>query len=485
MNKSIRALSVFLCFSLLLMSCENKSLDSTESPHLTEAEDLFGTLLAMNPSQGFRDGELRKRAETEGWTQIRNSETDYAKFMEELKRGTPSSVKMLKELGFSTDREIVAAFVWNVIENQKGSYEWDIPDTIVSALGEADVSLSAVVIPFVNWDQDSIPGNCKAFDFLYYDYKADTPTDWEAYSKFLMAAVERYDGDGVEDMPGLTLPVKAWEIGNEFDGNCGGDLNQAENYFQLQKISYESIKTADPEAMVLNGGSLELKSTVRDIPAFWEEFFELGGGNFIDAFNMHFNRGKSGVSDKMNEEFEDTVSFFNETMQKNGIQKPIWITEFGTYSGSPTLGGPVQQREGQTPNLPSQSEELQAAWHMKESIFAFAHNVTKILIDFQGADNSSIGGAGLYKQNGEPRAFAETLKTINQKLKGFDSVEEIEAGQYRFTLEGKEIYVLWEGSIPKELNGPVQVTDMYGQTQEMDASEIQILADAPIFVEKE
>ena len=27
--------------------------------------------------------------------------------------------------------------------------------------------------------------------------------------------VERYDGDGVDDMPGLEIPVKHWEIDNE------------------------------------------------------------------------------------------------------------------------------------------------------------------------------------------------------------------------------------------------------------------------------
>ena len=30
-----------------------------------------------------------------------------------------------------------------------------------------------------------------------------------------MATVERYDGDGLEDMPGLSNPIKHWQVGNE------------------------------------------------------------------------------------------------------------------------------------------------------------------------------------------------------------------------------------------------------------------------------
>jgi len=49
------------------------------------------------------------------------------------------------------------------------------------------------------------------------------------YEKWLTAVVERYDGDGKDDMKGLQFPVLHYEIGNEPDlekdpvsgiGNC-------------------------------------------------------------------------------------------------------------------------------------------------------------------------------------------------------------------------------------------------------------------------
>ena len=117
--------------------------------------------------------------------------------------------------------------------------------------------------PFVNWDQTDITAEeykekCGAIDFGYYDFKAGQVSDWEAFEKFLTATVERYDGDGKNDMPGLTTRVEAWEIGNEIEGSCGGFSGDPEGYIELLSASYRIIKEADPTAIVLNGGALEV-----------------------------------------------------------------------------------------------------------------------------------------------------------------------------------------------------------------------------------
>ena len=35
------------------------------------------------------------------------------------------------------------------------------------------------------------------------------------YKNFLIKLVDRYDGDGLNDMPGLTKPIKYWDVMNE------------------------------------------------------------------------------------------------------------------------------------------------------------------------------------------------------------------------------------------------------------------------------
>ncbi|MGQ9576341.1 MAG: hypothetical protein ACUVUC_13585 [Thermoguttaceae bacterium] len=37
----------------------------------------------------------------------------------------------------------------------------------------------------------------------------------EAYIRFVKAVVERYDGDGVDDMTGLNVPIRYWQFENE------------------------------------------------------------------------------------------------------------------------------------------------------------------------------------------------------------------------------------------------------------------------------
>jgi uncharacterized repeat protein (TIGR01451 family) len=64
--------------------------------------------------------------------------------------------------------------------------------------------------------------------------------------------VERYDGDGLNDMPGLTLPVNAWELFDRFtpDSNTwtGCTLERYDQYLQLASAL---ARVADPEVTIL------------------------------------------------------------------------------------------------------------------------------------------------------------------------------------------------------------------------------------------
>jgi hypothetical protein len=92
----------------------------------------------------------------------------------------------------------------------------------------------------------------------------------KAYEEFVKRVVERYDGDGKDDMPGLLYPIKYWEVSNEpsmqeelvfFSGS-------PEDYYDLLRVTYQAVKDADPEALVLHGGiagfgGMERKSSGR------------------------------------------------------------------------------------------------------------------------------------------------------------------------------------------------------------------------------
>ena len=57
----------------------------------------------------------------------------------------------------------------------------------------------------------------------------------------------RYDGDGIDDMPGLREPIKYWQVDNE-------PPHGLRDYAGFLKITYRAIKEADPEAKVIIGG---------------------------------------------------------------------------------------------------------------------------------------------------------------------------------------------------------------------------------------
>lgn len=96
--------------------------------------------------------------------------------------------------------------------------------------------------------------------------QAYLPADMAAYSAYVTRVVERYDGDGVDDMPGLLHPVRYWEVDNEVDLKNANVARGATveydpkvfctpaEYAQVLIASSKAIKAAFPGARVLNAG---------------------------------------------------------------------------------------------------------------------------------------------------------------------------------------------------------------------------------------
>lgn len=490
----------------------------------SNVKSLFGTMIAFNINEAPMDtpgiiDTLRK-----GWTEFRKDNTAYQNLLSNLKKLIQDRTKLVKATGFYIDRGF-DYFTWNVIEPQKGQFDWGLTDIYVKGATNAGVKISAVVQPFVSWDQKNTSplANCNALDFAFYDYKAGPPNDLAEYKNFLTKTVERYRDR-----------VAVWEIGNEYDGGCGGYENNPQEYFDLLKISSETIKKVDPKAIVTNGGALEFPDT--SIRNFWTKFFQLGGGQYLDYFNIHYNVERS-PNPKLNPAaFQEVLTFFNNLMEKNGGRKPLYLTEFGIYSGSPSepapmVAGPTQgpsqlpppsqppsgdkcgdgicdDFEKANPNacpqdcggsmpsgspsqniqpnqgkaLPNLSENAQAILYFKDSILAFANGVQVVFIDLIG-DDHVVGSSMAFNINGQPRLFLAALKMIDSKIGSFSKVEKIVDGQYKFTVGDKTIYALWSGILPNEISGQVKVTDIMGQEQIMSVATVKLSADRPVFIE--
>ena len=318
---------------------------ATNAIPIVNANSLFGTMIAFNINEAAMSTPGMMDALQKGWTEFRKDSSAYQNLKSNLKKLIQDRIKLVKATGFSLDREFFPYF-WNVIEPQKGQFDWEMTDFYAQAASNAGVKISAIIQPFANWDQKNISSSasCNALDFAYYDYKASPPNDLAEYKNFLTKRVERYKDN-----------IAIWEIGNEVEGDCGGYKNNPQGYAALLKISYETIKKVDQQAIILNGGALEFG----EARSFWQQFFALGGGQYTDYFNLHYNAARSPDVRLDPATFQEDLTFFNNLMEKNGGKKPLYLTEFGIYSGTPSepapmTGGPAQGPGQTQTNLPTQ-----------------------------------------------------------------------------------------------------------------------------------
>jgi hypothetical protein len=89
------------------------------------------------------------------------------------------------------------------------------------------------------------------------------PGSLEAWADCVTRLVERYDGDGIDDMPGLVAPIRYWEVDNEPDlkntnvaTNAPGRYDPAtfctpEEYAAVLLAASGAIRAASPDTKVL------------------------------------------------------------------------------------------------------------------------------------------------------------------------------------------------------------------------------------------
>jgi hypothetical protein len=187
------------------------------------------------------------------------------------------------------------------------------------------------------------------------------PKDVVKYQRWVRAVVERYDGDGVDDMPGLTAPIKYWQVDNE-------PPRRREGYADLVRITSEAVKEADPTAKVLIGGLLIPFDDYRERIYEREQLpiLQQLQGKGIDIVDLHWF-GHLDESRRLPKALE---RFRSDLRQCGFDNTPIWFTEVGTYSNTP------RHRQGHP--LPLQSERQQANEMVKRHVVALGEGIEKL-----------------------------------------------------------------------------------------------------------
>ena len=93
-------------------------------------------------------------------------------------------------------------FIWNHIEKEKGNFNWEETDKYVLYAQEHNQTILATIWPHANWEQKSCkrkkaksPFGKKLAKYL------SKPCSMDDYKTFLLMLIDRYDGDGSNDMP--------------------------------------------------------------------------------------------------------------------------------------------------------------------------------------------------------------------------------------------------------------------------------------------
>jgi len=204
----------------------------------------------------------------------------------------------------------------NVQDLSARDFDWSEADALMHVVGEARLDLVVVVGPW--------PGaRTGAFTDQYL------PEDLDAYEAAIARIAERYDGDGVNDMPGLPRPVLAWEVDNEPDlhhlrpprGAQGSppreDFQTPAEYAEIVIRTARAIRSADPDAFVISGGFY--RPTSKEGGAYVAEVLETPGVlDALDAMSVHCYFSHDSLS-----EVAATMDFF----RTHAPEHPVWVTE--------------------------------------------------------------------------------------------------------------------------------------------------------------
>ena len=238
----------------------------------------------------------------------------------------------IRMIGAGWTRPHPGPFAWGWIEKSRGEYDFSATDQWVKAAQDKDVALLATIWPYADWDQRICHGDdCGVgeTDIFYPRAKGGMvegisrsrckPCDMDGYKAFVIKMVERYDGDGVDDMTGLTQPIKYFEVGNEpalrsteltfFKGS-------PQEYADILKATYEGVKSACPDCSVVQGG---MEGIDPKFTTYWDQVYKAGGGGYFDIGNIHYIN--NGDLSNLN------VAKYQELLKNNGLDKPVWVTE--------------------------------------------------------------------------------------------------------------------------------------------------------------
>lgn len=319
------------------------------------------------------------------------------------------------------------SFAWgNVDPDLDGkNFNFNYQDLYVRLAQENDIQLLLALSPLK--------------EDLWLTAASYVPANMTAYQAYVQATIERYDGDGISDMPGLRMPLKYWQLDNEADlrnqkrnGNFSGFMSLDE-YLQVLAATHAAMKAADAQASLM----INLAGVGQGVTDYGLEYLRRlmsrGASPYFEVHSYHVYPTTY-----------DEAAYESELNQMKAIvgSRPIWITETAITSRS------VQGFTGPG------SEAEQARWLTKSYVYQIANGVSRLfwlsLTDGSPALSerpSKYSGLVTFGPPPQKKAAYYTFRLLSRKLSQAISVSLLAKGRYVFEFAGgRKIAVLWSST---------------------------------------
>lgn len=159
---------------------------------------------------------------------------------------------LIAQAGIGVVRLSVA---WARVEPSQGTLDWSGLDARITALQENGIE------PFLTFESNADWGVLVETRGV----KNGQPEDSADWVRFVRAVVDRYDADGLNDMPGLRGRIRYWQAANEWisDKNrSGGWAGTTEDLIAFIQQTHDAVKAEDPHAIFVLGGVASFNADV-------------------------------------------------------------------------------------------------------------------------------------------------------------------------------------------------------------------------------
>lgn len=363
---------------------------------------------------------------------------------------TNEEIERLANLGF---RFVRLDLLWNLVEQQKGHYDFSSYERLVGALAAFDVR-SLCILAYNNPLYDNTPSPPSTVVGPHTDEAR------QAFGRFAAASAAKFKGRGI-----------VWEIWNEpdFDRFWQPKPNP-DDYMALTKVAISAMRQADPNATIVAPALTGLEPKYQEAWNFLERCFALGLSALVDAISVHPYR--LGPPESAPSDYLRLRTLIANYAPKGKENMPIISSEWG-YS------------------LTWVSQEQQAAYFVRLFLINLLNDLPlSIWYDWQddGPDpKQQEQNFGIITWNGQPKVAHFAAQTLTSELAGFHLARRVSLASdadyaLLFTNGAASKQVLWTTNnthnvtLPAERSS-VTVTNMTGEKRTFPTTDGKLILE--------